>query len=472
MSTEEKPAPVFKKDVISRKKTVSFSMGFLINASLVTFYQFLVLYYYEVELGLATGLVALSFAIYAVWNMVNDPLFGYLTDRPMRWSKKYGMRAPWAIFGGLGVILCFYLLFAVPDFGDVKSNPWPLFWYMIIITCIYDTFYTIFTTHYFGGFANIFRTTEERRKGSTIGVVLGIGIRTVIMALLMPALIIQGDPGSYVRFALVLTIILCICLILSVPGVYENEFVKKRYLQIYEYLEAIRLPYFKFLKITFKQKNYMTLLIAYTLWQTAVLLVTFSVFYLIYDVLEFDISVLVYFALGNILAFFPSMYIFSKIAKKVDHSKVLGLGMVILGLTFIQGMWITTVPEFFFMNICAGIANAAGWCVSMSVTSDALDEVNLAAGRHVEAGLMGIQNFFLRSGFLTAALIIAAVHIATGYVPGASEQTDLAKLGVRMHFGLFSAILTWTAALIMFKVYDLRGEKKEAQMAALRKKGL
>ena len=57
-------------------------------------------------------------------------------------------------------------------------------------------------------------------------------------------------------------------------------------------------------------------------------------------------------------------------------------------------------------------------------------------------------------------------------MPGASEQTDLAKLGIRIHFGLFSAILSWTAALMMFKVYDLRGEKKEAQMAALRKKGL
>ena len=36
MSTDEKTAPVFKKDVVSGKKTVSFSMGFLINASLVS----------------------------------------------------------------------------------------------------------------------------------------------------------------------------------------------------------------------------------------------------------------------------------------------------------------------------------------------------------------------------------------------------------------------------------------------------
>ena len=472
MSTEEKPAPVFKKDVITMKKTVSFSMGFFISSSLVTFYNMLVLYYYEVELGLATALVGLSFAIYAVWNMINDPLFGYLTDRPMRWSKKYGLRTPWVLFGAIGIIISFYLLFAVPDFGDVKSNPWPLFWYMIIITCIYDTFYTIFTTHYYGGFANIFRTPEERRKGSTIGYMVGLGVRTAVMGLLMPTIIIQGDPSSYVRFSLVLAIILGIALVLMVPGVYENEFVKKRYFQIYEYLEAIRLPYFKFLKTTFKQKNYMTLLICYTLWTTAQLLAMFSIFFLINDVLKFDLSVLIYMALGNLLAFFPSMVIWTKIAKKVDHSKVLACGMITTGFTMVQALFVTTVLGFFIMNVFAGIGLAAGWCVQMSVTSDALDEVNLACGRHVEAGLIGIQNFFLRSGFLTAALIIAAVHIATGYVPGASEQTELAKIGVRIHFGLFSSIFCWLAAFMMFKFYDLRGEKKEAQMAALKKKGL
>ena len=242
MSTDEKTAPVFKKDVITRKKTVSFSMGFIINTLLNTSYSYFVFYYYEVELGLLTSLVALSYAIFAIWNMINDPLFGYLTDKPRKWSKKYGMRTPWIIFGGIGVIICFYFLFAVPDFGDVKSNPWPLFWYMIIITCLYDTFYTIFTTHYFGGFANIFRTPEERRKGSSIGYLIGLGARTGVMIILIPQLIIRGDPSSYARAALILSIVMGILLILIIPGIHENEFVKNRYLQIYEFMEATRLP--------------------------------------------------------------------------------------------------------------------------------------------------------------------------------------------------------------------------------------
>jgi len=37
-----------------------------------------------------------------------------------------------------------------------------------------------------------------------------------------------------------------------------------------------------------------------------------------------------------------------------------------------------------------------------------------------------------------------------------------------VHSGLIPAIVLWIAGLLMLKFYDLKGEKKEAQMAALR----
>ena len=150
MSSEEKA---------SRKKMVSYSMGWFIDNLVIASYGVLIFYYYEVEIGLATALVGISFVIYAIWNMVNDPLVGFLTDKPMRWSKKWGLRKPWIIFGGLLTALTYLLLYTPPNV-DVQANPWPVFWYMVIITCLFDTFYSIYTTHYIGGFTNIFRTQE------------------------------------------------------------------------------------------------------------------------------------------------------------------------------------------------------------------------------------------------------------------------------------------------------------------------
>jgi Na+/melibiose symporter-like transporter len=164
MSTETSSKPELKRDVITKKKMASYSMGFFLNSFFMSAYNVLVFYYYEVEIGLATALVGLSFAIYAVWNMINDPLTGYLTDKPMRWSKKYGLRTPWIISGIILTIISYYFLFAVPDFGDVKSNPWPIFWYMVIVTCLFDTFFSLYTTHYAGGLRKYF---SFKKRAST-----------------------------------------------------------------------------------------------------------------------------------------------------------------------------------------------------------------------------------------------------------------------------------------------------------------
>jgi len=390
----------------------------------------------------------------------------------MRWSKKYGLRTPWIVSGCALTILSFYFLFAVPDFGDVKSNPWPIFWYMVITTCIFDTFFSIYTTHYAGGFANIFRGKEERRKGSTIVMFFGLLGGLSVRIILIPAFIIYGDPSSFPRFAVVSLVVLIICLLLLLPGVYENEFVKGRYLKIYEFLETQKMPYFQFLKTTFKTKNYMIYLTVHALWTYSYVLGQISSFYMLKDVLKFDISVLIIIGVFFLISYLPSLLVWTNIAKKVEHSKVYAISFILMGCSSIFGMWQTTLIEVIISTIIQGIAMGAFGSVMWSVTGDAVDSVNLKAGRHVEAGLIGVRNFFTRSAFLVAGIVIAGIHIATGYLPGADQQNDLAILGIRVHSALIPAIVSWIAGFLLLKVYDLKGEKKEAQMSALRKKGL
>ncbi len=108
----------------------------------------------------------------------------------------------------------------------------------------------------------------------------------------------------------------------------------------------------------------------------------------------------------------------------------------------------------------------------MSWTSDSMDSVLNAADRHVESSLIGIRNFFNRIAYILVGVIISGIHIWTGYVPGASQQTELAQFGIRLHTGGISALLLLAGAIIMLKFYDLKGDKKIAQMASIREKGL
>jgi len=474
MSTESEPTQLLKKDTVSRKKMASYGMGPFANSFIEVGYNYIVFYYYQVELGLATALVGLSFVIYAVWNMLNDPLVGYLTDKPNRFSQKYGLRTPWIIFAGICQAVLWFFLFWIPfDISDVKSNPWPLFWYMILITCLWDTAFSLFTTHYIGGFANIFRTADQRRKASTMMLVVGIFGRTFAIGIVIPFMIIVGDPSSYIRAALVCSIVLLIALILFIPGVYENEFVKKRYLQIYEFLESQKIGYIKTLKIAFKQKNWFVWMVVYTLWVIGMMLGQVSTLYFVVDVLGLPITVLAYTTAAMLAAFIPCIFIWSWVAKKTAHSNLSILAMFfIASVNIIIFFFVTDLTGLIIVNFIAGIGAAAWLCIIFSITADCNDEVTNAAGRHVEATLIGVTNFFFRVAYLVIGVIIAGVQIATGYQPGAAEQTDLAKLGIRIHMGLIPAVFMLAAAIVMYKFYDLKGEKKIAQMASLRKQGL
>ena len=472
MSTESTTAKPFKPDKVSKGKMVSYGMApFIANMSVAS-YNILLLYYYEVELGLSIALVGLSFVIYAVWNMINDPLVGFLTDKPMRWSKKYGLRAPWIFISGILLTISYYFLYAVPDVGDVKSNPWPLFWYMVILTCVFDTFYSIFYCHYLGGFGNIFRNKDDRRKGSMImglvAIFSGIFIRIVIIA----QVIVYGDPSSFVRAALLTVVVGFICLILMLPGIHESELVKKRYLQIYEFLEGQKMPYFKLLKLTFKQKSYVTFTIALTLFSSAQILSLASELYFLKEVMGLDVSIMAVTGIVVLLTIFPATIFWSYVSKKIGHANVWTINLFLLVVAYSFMLWITTVTHLIIYYAVIGFSMGAYVSVIFAIVADTNDEVVNAAERHVEATLVGVRAFFMRAAYIATGAIVAGVHIATGYIPGASTQTDLALLGIRIHAGGFPALFCAIGGILMLKFYDLKGEKREALAASLKAKNL
>ena len=49
----------------------------------------LIFFFYEAELGLSSLLAGMGILIYAVYDAFNDPLVGWLTDRPFKFTKKW-----------------------------------------------------------------------------------------------------------------------------------------------------------------------------------------------------------------------------------------------------------------------------------------------------------------------------------------------------------------------------------------------
>ena len=101
---------------------------------------------------------------------------------------------------------------------------------MLIMTCLFDTFFTIFNEHFVGGFVNQYREDFERRRASGINMIFS-GIILFFIGFIWPLTIIYGDRSTFVLAALIAVLVLIVCIIIIIPGISESDKAKARYLQ-------------------------------------------------------------------------------------------------------------------------------------------------------------------------------------------------------------------------------------------------
>jgi Na+/melibiose symporter-like transporter len=313
-----------------------------------------------------------------------------------------------------------------------------------------------------------FRSDDERRKASAYtNIIPGIGV--LFVSIIPPLFIVFGDIKSYALAALVVVIILFFCAIILIPGVRETDEVKNIYIQSYESSEKV--SFLKTAKISFKHRNFTAYTIAIFIYTLGGALFTASELYYFKDILRIPYSMALYTVLASTISFILSIPIWFYIAKKIGHAQTFYMGVLFFALSLVPFLFITTFDEYFIASIIIGIGFSALAFIAYAIFADVNDEVALTMGRRLESTLAGIRTVIFRLTIVFQAIIIASVHIFTGYRPGA-VQSDLALLGIRIHAALIPAILCFIGFLILIKWYDLKGEKKENLFAELERKGL
>ncbi len=466
--SEELEINLSEWELVSTKKMLSYSLGYVISGSFGTGILF---YYFEVEIGLPVALLGIAFIIFAIWNMVNDPLAGYLTDRPFKWTEKWGWRFPWIIIGIIPAIIFRYLIWLSPDADP--SNPWPVFWYFIIITCLLDTFYSIFTTHINAGYTNHFRSDAERKKSSAINNIIG-GFLGLFWGFIGPLIIVYGKKETFILSALISLFIRFVLLIFLIPGIHESDELKERFLRGYENtLNKEKVSYWKTMKKAFKRKNFTSTFFVYMMLSLSVTLYLASGIYFMKDVLRLPLYNSIFTALAMFLGFILFIPFWVNRMNKHGAHNVMKASLIRLTIALIPRLWINTLEEAVFFAFTGGTAIGAFTLSIGPVSADVYDECTITDGKHQEGMYEGIRTFFFRFALIFQAVIFTVVHLLTAYNPDPQAvQTPLAILGIRIHMGLIPALLNLTAFFILVKWYDLEGEKKLAVKKKLRELGL
>lgn len=439
----------------SKKNMASYGFGNFMNEFVAMAFGTYAFYFYEVELNLNVWLVGIGFFFYAIYNAINDPLVGYLTNRPFKFTKKWGRRFPWILIGGVPFILSYILIFTPPALNPV-SDAWLLFLWLIFTTCLFDTFASVFWVNFSALFPDKFRSVKERRTATGLQIPVGL-VGVALGAILPPIFLTQGIASSYIIQAGAVIIVGLIALGLAIPGIRDDQDAVDRYLETHKAREKGP-PFFKSLGSALKQRSFVAFIISYTFYRTLVQSMTASVPYVVDNLLGLNDDAAIPIFAGFLIGALISTPIWVKAAHKTNNNKKV---MVFCGLL----MGIFTIPLIFLEEFLAvviallvwGLSIGGYWAMIAPILADVVDESVVKLKMRQEGVYAGFQQFFGRLAIFFQALSFTLAHAFTSF--DVDPYSASAKFGVHVHLAIVPMICILIGTFVFWRFYDLTPEK-------------
>jgi glycoside/pentoside/hexuronide:cation symporter, GPH family len=401
--------------------------------------------FYQDYLGLSAYWIGIAATIYALWNAINDPLFGYITDRT---RTKRGRRIPYMRFTAPFLALTFILVwFAPPQAGQQA-----LFWWMLVTMLLYDTFYTIIGLVYSSLLPEV-TESDAQRNGLQISSSL-FGMVGTLLGFLIPDLVRPKSAGdSFAPLYIAMIIVGLVSMTLIMFTTYK---VKERP----EFTVVDQpLPFWDAIRFTFTSKSFLILVAENFMSILMSSLLLGSIFYLADYVMGWPAIQLLVFLFVPLLIGIPLTSLFRKRFGVVAAQQVL---LVVAGVALIA---IAVVPTA-LIPLCiavAGLGLSGPQTLTNVLFAQVADEDEVRSGVRREGSFFGVNALITKPAQSIAIWIIPFILERTNFVTRASQlgetflnQPAEAILGIKVFSGVIPGAACLLGALLLMW-YPLRG---------------
>ena len=444
----------------STKEMVSYGLGKFQSEFFSQAFGVVVFKYYETEVQLDPMLTALGLIIYSIWNAVNDPLIGFVTEKQTTpFTSKYGRRFPWILGGLFAWVFSFIIIFSIPD--PVLADELLIFLWMVLSLCLFDTLFSLWDVNYQSIFPDKFRSEKIRSRAA--GIATGIGVFGIAMGFILPSvLVVFGEPSSYVTTSIVFAIIGFFLVFLIIPGVRESPEMITRYIE--DRKESQSESFYKELKNAFRQRNFVAWIVLYFFYQAAIVSMTGSVQYIGDYILPGGSSettiIFVSLLVGALLGLYLWLQVFKRIESNQNILMITALWMAFFALPLALPM-VETYLSISILIFLFGLGFGGYWMIMTPALADVIDEIVIESGKRNDGIFMGFRAFFGRLAFAVQALSFWLVHQVTEFDPNLTVDTmpRLAKNGIHIHLALIPALLLIIGVIIFWRINTLSPSK-------------
>ena len=454
----------------SAKTTMAFGFGAMTDQMSHQAFQFLIFTYYFAVVDVGVTILGISFIIFAIWDSINDPLLGPLSDKT---KSKFGRRRFWIIVSFVPFALINIFLFTPPKFWGIgPTSELVNGIYMIVIIMLYDLIYTIFSINQLSLFPEMFKNEKERGKANKyknlltiVGLLIGFVIPTLIIKPMTPVI---GDlqerteiSNMYVQTGLMIA-----AFVLVFSFIFFKFGMKEDKNEIQEEIRKEDTPgIFESLKITLKNKTFLKFVTANLfVWTVFKMITTILTLYGIH-IIGIDeennllLTALLLAALLTAAALFPVM---EWLGNKLGFRNA---------FMVTEAIWVAALIPFLFLDdhpiaavICMcfiGIGLSGAMYFVDIIIGRVIDEDELNTGLRRQGSFYGVNALINRYSTIVVFLAIAIVLREYGfenYLVGEGVDYTGLKSGLKV---LMVGVNIGSLLIVLFLLwrFPLHGEK-------------
>lgn len=426
-----------------------YGLASLGTATIASIFGALLPIFYQDYLGVSARWIGIAAALYAAWNAINDPLFGFITDNT---RSKLGRRIPYMRFTAPFLALTFALVWFAPE----GAGEMTLFWWMLVTMFLYDTAYTIVGLVYGALMPELTESDVERNQLSISSALFGmVGY---VLGFLLPDLF-RPQAGNEAASLLPLR------LAMLAVGIIGAFFIILTTLKVKERREFSvvdePLNFSEFLRYTLSSKPFWFFVAMNFLLTLMNSLATGALFYLADYV-------------AQTTTFMLLVYLFTPVAIGIPFSNVMvkkfGLikaqqfyllfgGMGLISLAFIP---VNLIPVSL---VIAGFGLSGQTTITYNILALVIDEDEIRSGTRREGAFYGANALVTKPAQSLALFLTAFILEQAGFITRAMnlgqiflDQPASALFGIRSIVGLIPGVAQLLSLVILF-FFPLQGER-------------
>jgi GPH family glycoside/pentoside/hexuronide:cation symporter len=413
------------REKLNLKTKLAYGAGDLGPAITANISVFFLLIFFTNVAGIPAGLAAMILLIGKVWDAVNDPIVGVLTDKTK--SRRWGRRLPWLLYGAIPFGVFFFLQWTVPQFtADRTTQMWSLFWYYVAIGVVSQVFYTVVNLPYTAMTPELTQDYDERTSLTSFR--FGFSIGGSVLSLILAQIIfskIADRSSQYLALAAVCTVISVLSLYWCVFGTRDRvlDFEAKRT----ETQEPPPLPIGEQLKIVFSNRPFLFVIGIYLCSWLAVQLTASIIPYYVVNWMrlkESDVPTVLIGVQGTALLM---LFVWGALSKRWGKKAVYFMGMSLwiiaqAGLFFLQP---NQIGLMYVLAIMAGVGVSTAYLIPWSMIPDVIELDELNTGQRREGIFYAFMVFLQKLGLALGLFLVGTALETAGFKEAVSGQAAL-----------------------------------------------